>query len=68
VQIVEGEGVRFDPKHDVTPEMIHENLSRIVGVDAEQPEYIKVGTPLKVEFLEKREGPDRKIILAFKPY
>jgi NAD(P)-dependent dehydrogenase (short-subunit alcohol dehydrogenase family) len=32
VQIVEGEGVRFDPKHDVTPEMIHENLSRIIDM------------------------------------
>jgi NAD(P)-dependent dehydrogenase (short-subunit alcohol dehydrogenase family) len=32
VQIVEGEGVRFDPKHDVTPEMIHENLPRIIDM------------------------------------
>ena len=32
VQIVEGEGIRFDPKHDVTPEMIHENLSQIIDM------------------------------------
>jgi len=32
VQIIEGEGVRFDPKHDVTPAMIHENLSRIIDM------------------------------------
>jgi len=32
VQIVEGEGVRFDPKQDVTPEMIQENLSRIIDM------------------------------------
>jgi hypothetical protein len=33
VQIVEGEGVRFDPKQDVTPEMIQENLSRIIDME-----------------------------------
>lgn len=32
VQIVEGEGVRFDPKQEVTPEMIHGNLSRIIDM------------------------------------
>lgn len=45
-----------------------QTVARIVGVDAKKPEQIKVGTPLKGEFLEKGEGPDRKIILAFKPY
>lgn len=43
-------------------------VARIVGLDAKKPEQIKVGTPLKAEFLEKGEGPDRIIILAFKPY
>jgi len=43
-------------------------VARIIGVDARQPEYIKVGTPLKAEFLEKGAGPDRQISLAFKPY
>ena len=43
-------------------------VARIVGVDAKKPEQIKVGTPLKAEFLEKGEGPDKQISLAFKPY
>jgi hypothetical protein len=42
-------------------------VARIIGFDAKKPELIKVGTPLKAEFLEKGEGPDRQIILAFKP-
>ncbi len=32
VQIVEGEGIRFDAKHEVTPEMIHEYLPRILDM------------------------------------
>jgi len=40
---------------------------RIVGVDAKKPEQIKVGTPLKAEFLTKGEGPTRQNSLAFKP-
>lgn len=43
-------------------------VARILGVDAKKPEQIKVGTPLKAEFLQRGEGPDRKIVLAFKPY
>jgi uncharacterized OB-fold protein len=43
------------------------SVARIIGVDAKKPEQIKVGTPLKAEFLEKGEGPDKKILLAFKP-
>jgi uncharacterized OB-fold protein len=42
-------------------------VARIVGVDAKKPEQIRVGTPLKAEFLEKGEGPDRKTVLAFGP-
>ena len=42
-------------------------VSRIVGVDSKKPEQIKVGTPLKAEFIEKGEGPDRQTLLAFKP-
>lgn len=42
-------------------------VSRIVGVDSKKPEQIKVGTPLKAEFIKKREGADTKAILAFKP-
>jgi uncharacterized OB-fold protein len=42
-------------------------VARIVGVDSKKPEQIKVGTPLKAEFIEKGEGPDRQTLLAFKP-
>ena len=41
-------------------------VARIVGIDAKKPEQIKVGTPLKAEFIEKGEGPKRKTFLAFK--
>jgi uncharacterized OB-fold protein len=42
-------------------------VARIIGFDAKKPEIIKVGTSLKAEFLEKGEGPDKEIVLAFKP-
>jgi len=42
-------------------------VARIIGVEAKKPEQIKVGTSLKAEFLEKGEGPERKVSLAFKP-
>jgi uncharacterized OB-fold protein len=42
-------------------------VARIIGFDAKRPELIKVGTPLKAEFLEKGKGPDQQTILAFKP-
>jgi uncharacterized protein len=42
-------------------------VSRIVGVDAKKPETIKVGLPLKAEFLTKGEGPEKKTTLTFKP-
>jgi uncharacterized OB-fold protein len=42
-------------------------VARIVGFDAKRPEQIKVGTPLKAEFLEKEEGSEKEIFLAFKP-
>jgi uncharacterized OB-fold protein len=42
-------------------------VSRIVGVDSKKPEQIKVGTPLKAEFIKNGEGPDRQTLLAFKP-
>ncbi len=43
------------------------SVARIVGLDAKKPEQIKVGTPLRAEFLEKGGGLDRQIFLAFKP-
>lgn len=39
----------------------------ILGVDANSPTSIKIGTPLKVEFLTKAEGETEKALLAFKP-
>jgi uncharacterized OB-fold protein len=41
-------------------------VARITGVDAKKPEQIKVGTPLKAEFLQRGEGPGKQTILAFK--
>ncbi len=42
-------------------------VARIIGVDAKNPERIKIGTPLKAEFLSKGEGTVRQTSLAFKP-
>ena len=39
--------------------------AQIVGVDATQPEQIAVGTPLKVAFIERGEGEERRTYLAF---
>ncbi len=47
------EGVRID--------------GRIEGVDGTKPETIKIGMPLKVEFLHRGEGEKRRTFLAFKP-
>ena len=41
-------------------------VARITGIDAKKPEQIKVGTPLKAEFLQRHEEPGREMILAFK--
>jgi uncharacterized OB-fold protein len=43
-------------------------VARITGVDAKNPEKIKVGTPLQAEFIPSGQGPERKISLAFRPY
>jgi uncharacterized OB-fold protein len=42
-------------------------VARIVGVDAKKPEQIKLGTPVRAEFLVRYEGPVKKVSLAFKP-
>ena len=42
-------------------------VARIIGIDAKKPEQIKVGTPLKAEFLTKGEGTARQTSLDFKP-
>jgi uncharacterized OB-fold protein len=41
--------------------------ARIEEVDGSNPETIKIGTPLTVEFLHRGEGEKAKTYLAFKP-
>jgi len=42
-------------------------VARIEGVDGSKPETIRIGTPLKVEFLHRGEGKDLRTFLAFRP-
>lgn len=42
-------------------------VARIEGVDGSKPESIRVGTPLKVEFLHRKDGEDVTTFLAFRP-
>jgi len=42
-------------------------VARILNVDAKKPDQIKIGLPVKAEFLTKGEGPEKQTILAFKP-
>lgn len=42
-------------------------VARIDGMDAGKPESIKIGTPLKADFLRKGEGAETKTSLVFKP-
>jgi uncharacterized OB-fold protein len=42
-------------------------VARIEGVDGSKPETIKIGTPLQVEFLHRREGENATTFLAFRP-
>ena len=42
-------------------------VARIEGVDAGNPDTIKVGTPLEVEFLRRGEGEETVTSLAFRP-
>jgi uncharacterized OB-fold protein len=42
-------------------------VARIMGVDAKNPDQIRVGTPLQADFLSKGDGPERQISLVFKP-
>lgn len=43
-------------------------VARIEGVDGSKPETIKIGTPLRVEFLHRGEGEDSATFLAFRPW
>ena len=38
---------------------------QILGLDASKPEDVKIGTPLKVAFVERGEGEEKKTALAF---
>ena len=40
--------------------------ARILGVDARNPEKIKIGTPLSIEFVHQGKGENRATFLAFK--
>jgi uncharacterized protein len=42
-------------------------VARIEGVDASKPETIRIGTPMKSEFLRMGEGEEAKTLLAFRP-
>ena len=42
-------------------------VARIEGVDGSKPETIKIGTPLRVEFLHRGEGEYSATFLAFRP-
>jgi uncharacterized OB-fold protein len=41
--------------------------ARIEGVDTKNPEAIKIGMPLKVQFLHRSEGGPVRTYLAFRP-
>jgi uncharacterized OB-fold protein len=40
--------------------------AQILGVDAANPEEIKIGSPVKPEFIERGEGGEKKTFLAFR--
>ena len=41
--------------------------ARILGLDPREPDRIAIGTPLRVKFIEKGEGEEKKTVLAFAP-
>ncbi|HUE98995.1 MAG TPA: Zn-ribbon domain-containing OB-fold protein [Anaerolineales bacterium] len=40
--------------------------AQILGLDVNQPQTIEIGVPLKVEFIERGEGNEKKTFLAFR--
>ncbi len=42
-------------------------VARIEGVEAANPDSIKIGTPMKVEFVHRGEGEEATTYLAFRP-
>jgi uncharacterized OB-fold protein len=62
----------YDRKHPYVSGVVEleegvKAVARIEGVDASKPETIKIGTPLKVEFLHRGEGDSSITFLAFRP-
>lgn len=41
-------------------------LTRILGVDVKQPEKIKIGAPVRAEYVEALHGGESKVFLAFR--
>lgn len=41
--------------------------AQILGVDPGRPEQVRIGTPLRVTFVERAEGEKRRTYLAFEP-
>jgi len=42
-------------------------VARIEGVDGTKPETIRIGTPVRIEFLHRGGGEDSMTFLAFRP-
>jgi len=42
-------------------------VARIEGIDATKPEAIRIGAPLRIEFLHRGEGENSTTFLAFRP-
>jgi hypothetical protein len=42
-------------------------VARITGVDARKPDQVRVGMPLRADFVSKGDGPARQTALVFKP-
>jgi uncharacterized OB-fold protein len=42
-------------------------VARIEGVDGSKPETIKIGTPVRIDFLHRDEGENSTTFLAFRP-
>lgn len=40
--------------------------AQILGLDVHNPERIEIGTPLRVEFIDRGEGEARKTLLGFR--
>jgi uncharacterized OB-fold protein len=62
----------FDRKHPYVVGVVEleegvRAIGRIVGVDANKPETIKIGTPVKAEFIHFRKGDTVRTHLAFRP-